>query len=80
MQLFVLPVSKVGFEPAQNGLLYFFLEGILTCPPPPPPPKTNKKKTKKHTKKPFLLMHFLIRKINKYRKTSNFIHEHTTQR
>ena len=34
MQLFVLPVSKVGFEPAQNGLLYFFLEGILMCPPP----------------------------------------------
>ena len=50
MQLFVLPVSKVGFEPAQNGLLYFFLEGILTCPPPPPP-KTNKQKNKKTNKK-----------------------------
>ena len=67
MQLFVLPVSKVGFEPAQNGLLYFFLEGILMCPPP------KKQQT-------FLLMHFLIRKIKKYRKTSNFIHDHTTQR
>lgn len=64
MQLFVLPVSKVGFGPAQNGLLYFFLEGILTCP----------------EKKSFLLMHFLIRKIKKYRKTSNFIRDHTTQR